>query len=409
METLPPNDIAQINTKSHFKQFPIFLIAITLMWVGALAYADYFLTRIPSLLSLGCAAVFFLCGAALLTAQSRPGVSSALATAALALIAYSLVHNLAQALALGPDRAGPFGLHLEIDGPWAVLSGILSIAIICSRRGAASRRLARCLGFIVIVGAVSLRLAPGRLALSAYSTPDMANLAALLGIMAGYAVVALSRRWKAESAFADRTIAAMGIMGALVSVLAWYAMTEQDRSWLEPLAKFLPDLVLLVCLTFTFFLTRSQKLATILHYRSIQLHYGSLHDYLTELPNRKYLEAKLKEACRLTRHCGGKLWVVVFDLDGMKLINDSMGRDVGDEVLKKVAVRIVQGVEGKQFVARMEGAEFVVLFTNADNDAMLETTNRIIAALAKPYCVENMELRLTASAGITVSNGHVDR
>ncbi len=408
LENMPPCDMAQVDIQRQFKQFPVFLIAVTLMWVGMLACADYFLHEgDESLLSLGCALVFFLCGAAILAAQGRPVISRALAFIALAISLHSLIHNLFFPLSASQPMLTGKGFY--VDSAPAVLSGILALAIIGSRWGPAGRRVARYSGYAVILGAIALRMAPEFFAFNPHSMPGAVNLASVLGVLAGYAVVALSRESQRQRIFSDRTIAAMAILGTFVSALAWYAMIERDRSWLEPLANYLPDLVLLVCLIFTFFLTRSQTLAMMLRHRSIQLHHGSLHDYLTQMPNRRHLQARLKEICRVTRQRGGKLWAVVFDLDGMKFINDSMGRDIGDEVLKKVASRIVKNMGGTQFVARVEGAEFVVVFANIEREEMFAAIERILAALARPYCIENMELRLAASAGITASDGNVDR
>lgn len=187
--------------------------------------------------------------------------------------------------------------------------------------------------------------------------------------------------------------------------VVWKLWSWHAEPWMEPLKGLLPDFVLLAGLLFTFGLIQAQQMLGAIRQHVARLHHGSLHDALTGLPNKKQLKITLRQACRAARQDGQAVRVVLFDLDGIKLINDSMGRHVGDCVLYAAAHRIMDEIRGKATVARLDGIEFVAVFTHASRDEVIETTKAIIASVARPYVVESMELRLRANAGIAVSSG----
>ncbi len=174
-----------------------------------------------------------------------------------------------------------------------------------------------------------------------------------------------------------------------------------------PLAPGFPELILLTGFGFTFFLVVTQQLARLARQRSHQLQHSALHDTLTGLPNRRLLEQTLADACNRARTSQGRLAIVFVDLDGVKLVNDSMGHLVGDKLLVEVARRIAHAVGDRGFLARIGGDEFVVLLRD-HTDAFVEgLTQRIIQDLARPYGITATELRVTATAGISFSDGDV--
>jgi len=169
----------------------------------------------------------------------------------------------------------------------------------------------------------------------------------------------------------------------------------------------LPEFVLLAGVTFTLFLIASQRLAYVARYRSAQLSHSALHDPLTGLPNRRLLEQNLKDACALAKSQGQTVSVVFFDLDGIKVVNDSMGHAVGDKLLVEVASRLQQGTVSIGSVARLGGDEFVVLILGLSDLQVQDCTQRLLISLGQPYFVDRTALRVTASAGITVNDGDV--
>ena len=139
-----------------------------------------------------------------------------------------------------------------------------------------------------------------------------------------------------------------------------------------------------------------------------QLAYNSSHDVLTQLPNRALLEDRLDQACRFARRYERYLGVLFIDLDGFKLLNDSLGHRTGDQILIEVAHRLRELVRSGDTVARVSGDEFVIALSDLTraNDAQL-VVEQVIKALSVPYRIDDKPLHLTASIGITTSDGSV--
>jgi diguanylate cyclase (GGDEF)-like protein len=156
-------------------------------------------------------------------------------------------------------------------------------------------------------------------------------------------------------------------------------------------------------LIFSVLLSRSLKFSLVLRAHTQQLEHRALHDALTRLPNKKLLGRRLQAFFTRLHEREGVLWVVALDLNGLKMINDSMGHTVGDRVLKLVAGRI-QAISGSaSMVARLEGDEFVLVFLDVSNTDVSDTVQRVMAEVARPYEIDGMELRVTASAGVTAT------
>jgi diguanylate cyclase (GGDEF)-like protein/PAS domain S-box-containing protein len=136
--------------------------------------------------------------------------------------------------------------------------------------------------------------------------------------------------------------------------------------------------------------------------------HAAIHDPLTDLPNRVLftdrLELALARAGRSPRHVA----VVFMDLDHFKLINDTMGHEGGDQLLRAVAARIRDSVRPGDTVARFGGDEFTILFEDiADAAGAREAAGRTLKALAAPIELDSGEIFVSASMGIALSGpGH---
>ncbi|HEX5337258.1 MAG TPA: EAL domain-containing protein [Gallionella sp.] len=126
------------------------------------------------------------------------------------------------------------------------------------------------------------------------------------------------------------------------------------------------------------------------------------HDFLTDLPNRVLLNDRITQAIALAKRRGTHLAVLFLDLDNFKHINDSLGHETGDKLLRSVALRLSACVRGSDTVSRLGGDEFVVLVTEDKyaEDAAL-TADKILAALAAPHSIDKHELHVTTSIGIS--------
>lgn len=129
----------------------------------------------------------------------------------------------------------------------------------------------------------------------------------------------------------------------------------------------------------------------------------ALHDALTDLPNRALLMERLGQLIQASARSNRWIAVLFLDLDGFKAVNDSLGHDAGDMVLRVVAQRLVTLVRQADTVARMGGDEFVVMLDGPTSHQEIETIAlRIIDVVGKPIAYENRFVNVGASVGIAV-------
>ena len=134
-----------------------------------------------------------------------------------------------------------------------------------------------------------------------------------------------------------------------------------------------------------------------------QLEHIAHFDVLTDVPNRVLLSDRLKQATNQARREQKMLAVCYLDLDGFKPINDLLGHEAGDQVLVLIAKRIQQTIRVSDTVARMGGDEFVVLLMGMDKtEECLQSINRLLESIAKPFQLDGQEYSVTASIGVTL-------
>jgi diguanylate cyclase (GGDEF)-like protein/PAS domain S-box-containing protein len=129
-------------------------------------------------------------------------------------------------------------------------------------------------------------------------------------------------------------------------------------------------------------------------------------DELTGLPNRRTLLDRAQSAIEDARRTDDVVGMVFVDLDRFKLVNDGLGHDAGDALLRLVAERIAGAIRVQDVVARLGSDEFVVLCPNAsDLDAIKTVALRIVDALAAAFPISGNEVFIGASIGVSVSTG----
>ncbi len=135
-----------------------------------------------------------------------------------------------------------------------------------------------------------------------------------------------------------------------------------------------------------------------------QLEHQALHDALTELPNRAYflreLTRELSAEARAALDPDRNKWVLFLDLDGFKPVNDKLGHDVGDELLRAVARRLVDVVGTAGLVARLGGDEFTVLLPDADKTIANEVAAAIHRSLSVPFTLGPETVQIGTSIGL---------
>ena len=136
------------------------------------------------------------------------------------------------------------------------------------------------------------------------------------------------------------------------------------------------------------------------------IEYNALHDSLTGLPNRRYLDDVLKARAEQARRNGGTLALLHIDLDRFKQINDTLGHAAGDAMLVHAAQTLRSNVGEEDFVARIGGDEFVVVSTvNGGESALASLADGLIGKMRLPILYEGHESRSGISVGIAYEEG----
>jgi len=142
-----------------------------------------------------------------------------------------------------------------------------------------------------------------------------------------------------------------------------------------------------------------------------QLLHDAFHDALTGLPNRALFMDHVKMAIQRSRRSGGRLFAALFlDLDRFKIINDSLGHMVGDQLLVGLARRLEACLRPGDTVARLGGDEFVILLEElVGSDDVIEVARRVQEAVSQPFQIGGHEVFTTASIGIALSTSGYER
>ncbi|MFI5197573.1 MAG: EAL domain-containing protein [Thermoanaerobaculia bacterium] len=133
-----------------------------------------------------------------------------------------------------------------------------------------------------------------------------------------------------------------------------------------------------------------------------EIEHLAYHDALTSLPNRKCLQDHMELALAQTRRASSRLAVLFLDLDRFKLVNDTMGHGVGDEVLRQIAGRLRGCVRAGDTVARVGGDEFVLLLANLEKEHLAPLARKILDEVSVPLVVGAHRLSMTTSVGISL-------
>jgi diguanylate cyclase (GGDEF)-like protein/PAS domain S-box-containing protein len=139
------------------------------------------------------------------------------------------------------------------------------------------------------------------------------------------------------------------------------------------------------------------------HHAEAQIEYQAYHDTLTGLPNRALFRDRLTVALAHARRTRTPVAVMFLDLDSFKLVNDTLGHSLGDELLKVISTRLKSVLREEDTIARMGGDEFTVLVANISSpDDAPFIAQKVLDIVAQPARVEGHELYVTTSIGIAL-------
>ena len=156
-------------------------------------------------------------------------------------------------------------------------------------------------------------------------------------------------------------------------------------------------------------LAELQASVDVLRASESQLAHAALHDPLTGLPNRALFHNRLAQAFAVAARHDRQVGVMFVDLDNFKQVNDSLGHEAGDALLREVAVRLEACLRTSDSAARIGGDEFTVLceVVDASHD-VVRIAERITASIAQPLLLSGVEVTPSASIGVAFGRGPTD-
>lgn len=137
--------------------------------------------------------------------------------------------------------------------------------------------------------------------------------------------------------------------------------------------------------------------------RQQALEHQALHDVLTGLPNRALLLDRIEQNLRQIRHHGGELALLLLDLDHFKEVNDTLGHEVGDEVLQQISHRLTALLQDNESVARLGGDEFAILLPGKGRGDASQLAEVIASTINQPIVANRQTLYLGVSIGIVIA------
>lgn len=147
----------------------------------------------------------------------------------------------------------------------------------------------------------------------------------------------------------------------------------------------------LILMSLPIFLWRHRKITKLAYY-----------DTLTKLPNRLFFQRLSNTALNLSKRNRSDFALMFLDLDGFKMINDTLGHGVGDKLLLKVSKRLIKVLRESDIPSRQGGDEFVVALPNTNREGASSVANKILEEISKPYLIDNQPLNITCSIGIAM-------
>lgn len=198
------------------------------------------------------------------------------------------------------------------------------------------------------------------------------------------------------------------LMAPINSLMGTMASVSQNNDFTLRVNTTSQDELGLLCQQFNKMLQRIDNQDALLKAQKDGLNFLATHDALTTLPNRTLFNDRLHEGIARARRNQSGLAVMFIDLDRFKNINDTLGHDAGDELLKIVAQRIKETVREIDTVARFGGDEFVVMLADIDPEHLERVAGKLKYAISQTIKLHQTQVVITPSIGMSTFPQHGD-
>lgn len=129
------------------------------------------------------------------------------------------------------------------------------------------------------------------------------------------------------------------------------------------------------------------------------------YDYLTQIPNRRFFEQKIKKEIKCIQHCQHQSGIILVDVDDFKKINDTYGNQVGDEILRQLALQMKKRIRVSDVIARLGGEEFIILLPRTSLIEAYQVAETLRNQIAEnQFVVNKLKVQITASFGVALLN-----
>ncbi|RDU38173.1 hypothetical protein DRW41_00975 [Neobacillus piezotolerans] len=132
------------------------------------------------------------------------------------------------------------------------------------------------------------------------------------------------------------------------------------------------------------------------------LKHMAYHDWLTDLPNRRYFTKQLRDMISEAKQSNEQLALLYIDMDSLKYINDSLGHIIGDKVIREFAERLKKFINKEDFIARIGGDEFNIILSKTNREQAIDIAETILEDFTTPIFFDTYELFITACIGISI-------
>ena len=133
-----------------------------------------------------------------------------------------------------------------------------------------------------------------------------------------------------------------------------------------------------------------------------KIHHMAYYDSLTSLPNRSKFETCLEQEFEQAKQTKGTFSLMIVELHNLRDVYDSLGKEIGDKLLKAAAQRLNRFVDNKGIISRIEGYEFAIIFPNIANGQINKIAQELLLLFEQPFSINDFELYLTTNMGISI-------